>query len=140
MDFHILTKNQAECLQQINTRVAVSSFFEPLRIVRELESLGLIEMYKCDDHDSGFCYGLTDAGKALTPFEEGTKYSIMYTPNGIDVQVQSRPEVATPAKMEALWRKNVELEAKVKDLQSAVDLQAKVILEQRKTMWPKTGD
>lgn len=77
MDFHILTKKQAECLTQIATRETVSSFFEPLRIVRELESLTLISMEPSDQFDSGFCYSLTGAGKALAPFRAGTKYSIV---------------------------------------------------------------
>ena len=74
MDYHILTKKQAECLKQIQARGAISSFFEPLRVVRELEALVLIRRIADAQFDSGFGYELTGAGMALSPFEAGTKY------------------------------------------------------------------
>lgn len=117
MDFHILTKKQAECLKQIHGRTSVSSFFEPLHTMRELESLELIRRFRDGQFDSGFGYELTSAAMALSPFECGTKYS--FVNGGGTIWIHERPVAATPEKLAELQREVKRLNQSNKNLGDA---------------------
>lgn len=118
MDFHILTKKQAECLKQIHGRTSVSSFFEPLHTMRELESLELIRRFRDGQFDSGFGYELTSAAMALSPFECGTKYS--FVNGGGTIWIHERPVAATPEKLAELQREVKRLNQSNKNLCEAL--------------------
>lgn len=133
MDFHVLTKKQSQTLCQIAKRGTVSTFFEPLLIVRELEALRLIELVNSDEFDSGLGYKLNYAGQVLAKKPAGTEYCV----NG-HVYIRYEP-AAPPDCSEELKKKTAEcadlqnqlekVKAEVKSIQAANHRQYDTIME-----------
>lgn len=108
MDFHTLTKKQAHTLCQISKRNLVSSFFEPLLTMRELEALRLIELVKADDFDSGLGYRLNHAGRVLATKPAGTEYCASET--SVVIRYEPAPEPDCTEELRKKERECVDLQ------------------------------